>query len=283
VQPKKSKINKAILALALAGDLLFGYHFSFGHLLHRAAEKVIDEVPKFQNNRSAQGGGYVEEGAEGLSPTRRGAGPRLHWPVNQRNLLSSKHCDQVVDKKYYVSCYSYKDLIPNLIAYTLYGDLVGKGNIEERGEFYPEPQIPPRYRVYPYDYSHSGYDRGHYAPDAAFDWSTESRNATYSMVNIAPQVPVVNRKLWVKAERYARYVAKKLGAVTVLNISDLNGPLRKIGRRKKITVPVGFYKVLFNEEKGFRKCFYYRNVASDPRRDRLRDHEIDCSRVYLPR
>ncbi len=103
-----------------------------------------------------------------------------------------KGCSQVVDKEFFKVCYSY-DLNGGLkllhIDWT--ADLVNELNIKERPKFYEEEQLPEEYRAEYSDYTHSGYDRGHMAPDASFDWSIESLEATYSMANIIPQVPEV--------------------------------------------------------------------------------------------
>jgi len=72
------------------------------------------------------------------------------------------------------------------VAYTLYGDKVNSVNIKKRMGFYTEKNIPAKYRSKNKDYTHSGYDRGHLANDASFDYSKKSLRKTYSMANIIP-------------------------------------------------------------------------------------------------
>ena len=64
-----------------------------------------------------------------------------------------------------------------------------------------------RYRSHSRDYTHSGYDRGHLANDASFDYDMKIVRKTYTMANIIPQAPMVNRKTWIKAEKLERSVA----------------------------------------------------------------------------
>jgi endonuclease G len=45
-------------------------------------------------------------------------------------------------------------------------------------------------------------------------------------------------------------------------------------------VPKGFYKVLYNDEKEFRRCFYYENeISPDIENDKLKNHVVDCKDI----
>ena len=46
------------------------------------------------------------------------------------------------------------------------------------------------------DYEKSGYDRGHMAPAADFNFDQEALKETYLFTNIAPQEPTMNRGEW---------------------------------------------------------------------------------------
>lgn len=67
-----------------------------------------------------------------------------------------------------------------------------------------------------YDYSHSGYDRGHMCP--ALDRSADLRmmRSTFVLSNIAPQVPALNRGAWKKTESFCRSAALLYDTVQVL-------------------------------------------------------------------
>ncbi len=195
-----------------------------------------------------------------------------------RDFINDRNCDQILDKGFYQICYNYKAKGAKYVAYTLDGSKVNAGNIKKRPRFYPDKVIPKKYRAISSDYTHNEFhaDRGHLAPDASFDWSKKSLKSVYSMANIIPQYKWINRKTWVKAEKYERQVASKLGAVTVINgvvYGDYSKRLRKSG----IAYPVAYWKMLYDNN-GFKKCFYYKNDSRVKiKGDKLREHVVDCN------
>jgi len=196
------------------------------------------------------------------------------------DFINQQNCDQVLDKGFYQICYDYKAKGARYVGYTLDGSKVNAGNIKKRPRFYPDKAIPKQYRTTSSDYTHNEFhaDRGHLAPDASFDWSKKSLHSVYSMANIIPQYKWVNRKTWVKAEKYERQVASKLGSVTVLN-GVVYGDYRKRMRKSGIAYPVSYWKMLF-DNKGFERCFYYKNDSHvEYKTDKLRGHTIDCKEL----
>ena len=191
------------------------------------------------------------------------------------NFIDLKTCDQIIDKQVFKICYSYKHKGALAVWYELDGNLVNKNNIKNRPDFYSEKNIPIEYRTKSQDYVNSGFDRGHLAPDANFDYDPKTQAKTYSMVNIVPQSPTLNRKAWIKAERYERLIASKLKKTTVINLIDYSKSTQQIGK-SKLSVPCTFYKIIFNDEKNFKKCFKYENTEIDPGTDKLRNHQITC-------
>jgi len=190
-------------------------------------------------------------------------------------------CSQVIDKKVFVICYDYNFKAAKAVGYTLYGDKVIK-SIKKRPRFYPEPALRASQRAVYSDYTHSGYDRGHLANDADFDYSPTALNQTYSLANIVPQAPEVNRRAWAKAERYERQMAVKLGSVDVLNIVTYPKNPKRIGKNG-IAVPEGFWKKISNEKEVFERCFYYKNMdLGNSKSDTLKKHVVDCKNLPLP-
>jgi len=215
-----------------------------------------------------------------------GCGDATHIPVRDESTTGIKSkfmnenvCDVIIDKAFLEVCYDNELKAAKSVAYTLDGDLVNELNINERPSFYVEEGVESRYRAHYSDYTNSGYDRGHMAPDAAFDWSQESLDATYSLANIIPQVREVNRDMWVDAERYARIKAVDFGFVNILNIVKYNTTPNRIGNNG-IAVSEGFYKVLYNEDDGYEECYYYANEPNDNSlSDKLATHLVDCSTI----
>jgi len=193
--------------------------------------------------------------------------------------MNDNLCDTIIDKVFLEICYNYDLKVAKSVAYTLNGDLVNELNIQNRPSFYEEPSLDNAVRASDSDYTNSGYDRGHMAPDAAFDWSQESLDSTYSLANIIPQSPTVNLDMWVDVEQYARDKAVELGSVNILNIVQYNTTPPRIGT-SNIAVSKGFYKVLYNEDNNYEECYYYANTLNvSSQGDTLLAHKVDCSSV----
>jgi len=103
--------------------------------------------------------------------------------------------------------------------------------------FAPDPRLPSS-DVGGF-YAHSGYDRGHLAPAADFNWSTNALRETYYFSNIAPQVPSVNRGEWRRIETAVRSLASS-GLVHVVTI-----PIFTNATSTAVAVPASFYKVVY--------------------------------------
>jgi len=201
------------------------------------------------------------------------------YATNLSDYINKKRCDQIIDKQYFTICYDYKMKGAKYVSYELQGNQVNAVNIKKRGSFYTEKNLPKKYRSYTKDYTHSGYDRGHLANDASFDWSKKSVRKTYSMANIIPQAPKVNRKTWIKVEKLERKIAVSLGSVNVLNGVIYDKEPQRIGKHR-IAVPSAFWKMIYNDDKNYKKCFLYKNDNNiNIKIDKLRNHLIECSKL----
>ncbi len=196
-----------------------------------------------------------------------------------QKFINEQDCDQIIDKEFLVICYDKARKVAKSVAYTLAGDLMNELNIQDRPNFYEEESIEEPYRAKLSDYRGSGYDRGHLAPDAAFDWSQESLDATYSLANIIPQVPTVNQRMWVDVEGYARSKALELGQLNVVNVIAYNDNTLRIGEGN-ISVSTGYYKILYGEESSYEECFYYaNNPDANSTGDTLLTHLVTCDGI----
>jgi len=197
-----------------------------------------------------------------------------------RDFINKQNCDQILDKGYYQICYDYRAKGAKYVGYTLDGSKVNAGNIKKRPRFYPDKAIPKKYRTTSSDYTHNEFhaDRGHLAPDASFDYNQKALKSIYTMANIIPQYSKINRNTWIKAERYERMVASKLGKVTVIN-GVIYGNYSKRLRKSSIAYPEAFWKMLYDNN-GFERCFYYKNDSHEKiKGDKLKDHVVDCNKL----
>ena len=90
------------------------------------------------------------------------------------------------------------------------------------------------------DYGKSGFDRGHMAPAADFNFSRAALSETYRFTNICPQLPTLNRGEWAQIEHEVRNLAKD-GEVHVLTFPDFKEATTNMMGR--VRIPDGFYKV----------------------------------------
>ncbi|KAB0556218.1 DNA/RNA non-specific endonuclease [Pantoea stewartii] len=112
--------------------------------------------------------------------------------------------DQEICFTDYAVLYSYQLKDPVLSAEYLTADEVKTaGQMKRKDSFHAEPKVPAQYQSKPSDYHNSGYDQGHMAcngdaPDvnAQFD--------TFSLANMTPQLPDLNRKAWRLLEESVR-------------------------------------------------------------------------------
>jgi endonuclease G len=231
-------------------------------------DNILSNSPRVENpsvNRSPISSGGVSESGSDFGYVKK--------------FINNSNCSQIIDKEFLVICYDYKMKEAKSVAYKLDGDLVNELNIKDRPSFYEEEAIDERYRAEDRDYVHSGYDRGHLAPDASFDWSKESLEATYSLANIIPQAPTVNRKMWVKVEQYARDKAVELGEIEVINVVKFSDEPEYIGKNR-IAISMGYYKILINEQENYKECFYYSNdLNSSSKNDTVASHRVNCGEI----
>ena len=207
----------------------------------------------------------------------------LLFATNVSDFINKHQCDQIIDKKIYTVCYSYKYKGALSGWTTLNGNKVNAVNIKKRPRFYENKTIPKKYRTRYSDYTGMGktWNHGHFIiADADADYSKKSLHLVYDMSQIQPQASKVNQKTWLKVEKYGRMLATKLGYVHSVTIANYRGATKKL--KNNVVIPVGFYRIYFNDEANFKKCFYYKNDPFvDWKNDKLRNHLVDCGKISL--
>lgn len=109
------------------------------------------------------------------------------------------------------------------------------------GNFHPEAQLPKAERVTPADYDKTGYDRGHMCPAGDFG---PDKPESFSMANMVPQKPNLNRKVWAGLEAAVRQLAERDGDLYVVT-----GPCHDIGEPApigRVAVPFMTWKAVFD-------------------------------------
>lgn len=154
-------------------------------------------------------------------------------------------CDQVVEMQSYDACYNYGLKATLWVAQKMSkSDLIKPGHDRDGIRFYEEQSIPKKYRATLADYRRSGFDRGHLASNASFDHNPRLQKETFSLVNITPQYPNMNRGIMRYTEKLTRKLAISNGSAVVItgNVFDEINP-KRIGPGR-IAVPKYTYKIL---------------------------------------
>jgi len=155
------------------------------------------------------------------------------------------HCDKILHKRAFDICYSCKWKTPKLVVYKVNGNLIDKYNYSRKHlRFRPDYNLPTKCRSYSKNYSKTGFDRGHLAPNAVFDYNRAIQKETFLMSNIAPQKPQLNRRLWAKIEKFVRIQARKYGKIRV--ITGVCGSLGHI--KNNVNIPKWWYKIIFRPD-----------------------------------
>ena len=85
-------------------------------------------------------------------------------------------------------------------------------HVPRKDDFHAEAQLPAEARAEIADYSRTGFDKGHMTP--ADDESTpEAERQSFSLANMVPQNPKLNRGLWARIEKTVRDLAERDGQV----------------------------------------------------------------------
>jgi endonuclease G, mitochondrial len=115
------------------------------------------------------------------------------------------------------------------------------GNSIPRPDFRPDPRLPGNFqRIGYYDYSGSGYDRGHMVPSADRFANPKLNEETFMMTNIMPQTGALNQFPWEKLESYARSQAWR--GFDVYQIAGVYGEQGIL--KRKIVVPTNCWKII---------------------------------------
>lgn len=209
--------------------------------------------------------------------------PNILFSASLEDYIDESKCDQIVDKQLYQICYSYKNKGPLSGWVTLKSVSTEENDIKKRPKFYNEDNIPMKYRTKSEDYKGFGEDwnRGHFiVADADFDYDDKALAKAYTMANIIPQSAVVNQKTWIKVEKYGRILANKLGYINSISIAKYDDSNHKIAN--DIVIPTKLYRIYYNNEANFEKCFEYENILNvDYKNDRLENHEIECKSIKI--
>lgn len=165
--------------------------------------------------------------------------------VSDSNKVRVSNSKEIVQYSGYVVSYNQQRKIPNWVLYELSETEIDGDFTREGKKFCPDPKLKLA-QASDYDYSNSGWSRGHMAPAGDFKWSERAMTETFYFTNCCPQNQSLNAGQWSTLEKRVRGWAKKFGSVTVVT-----GPLvfenayGVIGDNS-VVVPDAFFKAILS-------------------------------------
>ena len=191
-------------------------------------------------------------------------------------------CEQSPDHSaaFFVTHYDRAKVAPHWVAYTLTraemiaGAQSGLTRKKDGRPFAADPAIEADGFRSPHSTDYNGmkiegvaYDRGHYAPAEAMQWSRDAYRATFVVSNIAPQVHTFNSGVWGRLEDQERGWACDHGAIDVVTGVIFGGPTStKFNPANRpdlhIFVPTHFWKVIYAPADGKAIAFIFKNSTA---------------------
>jgi endonuclease G len=132
------------------------------------------------------------------------------------------------------------------------------GAAQRKDDFRSDPAVPAQHRVELADYAVAGYDRGHLSPAAANTQSSAVMSESFYLTNMVPQVPNLNRGVWLRLELRVRDLVRlhKKELYVVTGAIYASG-YEKIGRG--VAVPTHMFKVIVDAKAGKGIAFLFPN------------------------
>jgi endonuclease G len=145
----------------------------------------------------------------------------------------------LLENDFYALSYNRKKAIPNWVAWRLTKS--DFGNADRQNDYRPDDRLPADWqKITPFDYSGSGFDRGHLCPSADRSSSVRANSETFLMTNMTPQTPELNQGAWEKLESYSRSMVRR--NMTLYIFAGQYGERGKV--KNKITIPTNFWKII---------------------------------------
>ncbi|MDX9731466.1 MAG: DNA/RNA non-specific endonuclease [Bdellovibrionales bacterium] len=204
------------------------------------------EVPRAESPRT--------ENTQTSSPTQIPKGfslEGLELPTAKKTFLDHNPASslQTVQKTGYTALYSSKHRIATWVAYRLPKAKALLKKVPRKDRFHKDTALMNG--VAPNEYAKSGYDRGHLAPAEDMRWSADAMYDSFSMVNMTPQSPSLNRGVWKQIEERVREFALGHDEVFIATGPVLTEKcLRHIG--KGVCVPQHHFKVVLAHAGSFK-------------------------------
>lgn len=112
------------------------------------------------------------------------------------------------------------------------------------GTFHDEERLPPDDRATVEDYTNSGYDRGHMTPSGDMP-DQQRQEQSFSLANVVPQAPNLNRRTWAGVESEVRKLAEREGELYVVTGPTFQGQSLQ-SLKGRVLVPSSVWKAVYD-------------------------------------
>lgn len=145
----------------------------------------------------------------------------------------------------FTSLYDLQLQMPRQVEWTLHAADIGDVKREPSWIFFNDLHVPGSFARHS-DFTRSGYDRGHLCPAADRSASMNRMRSTFSLANVCPQVPALNRGTWKVTEDSCRHMAQLYDSIRVIVVPViLQDDTTRIGAHH-LAVPHAFIKVAWS-------------------------------------
>ena len=133
--------------------------------------------------------------------------------------------------------------IPNWVAWELTANEVA-GEMPRSENFRADEDVEGSAEKW--DYSYSGYDRGHMAPAGDMKWSEKAMSESFYMTNMCPQAKALNTGAWKRLEEKCRQWAEIDSAIIIVCGPILTDRITEYIGDTRVAVPQRFFKVILS-------------------------------------
>lgn len=235
--------------------ILFSIANYFVHLPPQRQDAIGERIPAFLRHSFFQFGNFAANLTDNLGITGSDASTdrtRFLLPSNQVLCAGApRRCGvpaperiSIIEKQGFTIGYSPALRHPAWVAYRTFPckSSLPLGN---RPSFRNDPAAPASPRSS--DYTRSGFDRGHMAPNLAIArrFGRDGQRETFLTSNICPQSPSLNQGPWRELEFLISEVwPNRFGSIWVITGALASPTHKKLSASAPIDVPIGFYQVV---------------------------------------
>ena len=188
-------------------------------------------------------------------------------------MAPSSRTDILIEHEGFSLLFDTQTMCPRWVAWELTAEET-RGRVSRQGVNFKEDEaVPEQYQVASWDYSGGQYGRGHMCPAGDMKWSQQAMQDCHYMTNVCPQTAELNKNWWEHLERACRQWARQEGSVWIVCGPVFSENPKRFGKKHRVAVPKGFYKVVLSLKEGREKAlgFYYTNDdAPQPMEDAVR-------------